>query len=542
MSFLDDAWKDLKNGAEDSWKGLKNSVEDLGSWIDKTINDIIPGGWTTLGEAAISFTPLGVAGAAGLGALSGATHGFKKKGFDLTGAIMGGISGYGVGSLASGFTSAGAPGPEMPSGETGWDKAGYTKDADLASRSGMSADEFANQAAQNEPVIDPNATTAPPNPADVEGGVPPAETNFPSGNEVPQTPASNDYTNPNSEMNRAADGSGGSRYMDKVSQAGQGVKNIVGLGPQGLGGVIPAAQAVGAGMGYTAYAGLAMVGLQDKLDKLNQEQQAGNVSNEEYERQKAEIQKAINDAQTAVGQYRYEDDSQTASPQETLYNNQGANQGNRRQSTLYADGGTVDGYNTPDTMMAGGITNSLNFGQGGQMPAYGLGGIIKDEFVDPAISAVTDWLNRDEQAKAQAQAQAQAAAKPMKDYKYEPVPSTEPSSQNNYMGPLLYAQKKSGLGGYGGADHYAQGGQARFLSGGGDGMSDSIKATIDGHQEARLADGEFVIPADVVSHLGNGSSKAGANQLHAMMDRIRKARTGNPKQGKQINPMKFMPA
>ena len=180
------------------------------------------------------------------------------------------------------------------------------------------------------------------------------------------------------------------------------------------------------------------------------------------------------------------------------------------------------------------------------MPAYGVGGTIKSEFFDPVIDKVNNWFNRDEQARAQAQAQAQAAAeaaaKPMKDYKYEPVPSTEPSSQNNYMGPLLYDQKKSGLGGYGKADHYAQGGQARFLSGGGDGMSDSIKATIDGHQEARLADGEFVIPADVVSHLGNGSSKAGANQLHAMMDRIRKARTGNPKQGKQINPIKFMPA
>jgi hypothetical protein len=81
-----------------------------------------------------------------------------------------------------------------------------------------------------------------------------------------------------------------------------------------------------------------------------------------------------------------------------------------------------------------------------------------------------------------------------------------------------------------------------YLNGPGDGMSDSIKATIDGHQPARLADGEFVIPADVVSHLGNGSSKAGAKVLYAMMDRIRQARTGNPKQGKEIKPNKFLPA
>lgn len=81
----------------------------------------------------------------------------------------------------------------------------------------------------------------------------------------------------------------------------------------------------------------------------------------------------------------------------------------------------------------------------------------------------------------------------------------------------------------------------RFLSGGGDGMSDSIRANIEGTQEARLADGEFVIPADVVSHLGNGSSKAGAKQLYDMMDRVRKARTGNPKQGREIKPTKLMP-
>jgi hypothetical protein len=88
---------------------------------------------------------------------------------------------------------------------------------------------------------------------------------------------------------------------------------------------------------------------------------------------------------------------------------------------------------------------------------------------------------------------------------------------------------------------YAAGGNPRLLKGPGDGMSDNIPATISGRQPARLADGEFVIPADVVSHLGNGSTEAGAKQLHAMMDKIRKARTGNPKQGKQINPKKYMP-
>jgi hypothetical protein len=89
---------------------------------------------------------------------------------------------------------------------------------------------------------------------------------------------------------------------------------------------------------------------------------------------------------------------------------------------------------------------------------------------------------------------------------------------------------------------YAAGGNPRLLKGPGDGMSDDIPATIANKQPARLADGEFVIPADVVSHLGNGSTDAGAKHLYAMMDKVRKARTGNKKQGKQIKPAKFMPA
>jgi hypothetical protein len=76
----------------------------------------------------------------------------------------------------------------------------------------------------------------------------------------------------------------------------------------------------------------------------------------------------------------------------------------------------------------------------------------------------------------------------------------------------------------------------------GDGMSDDIKATINNEQEARLSDGEFVVPADVVSHLGNGSSDAGAKRLYDMMDKIRQARTGTIKQGREINPERYMPA
>jgi hypothetical protein len=99
------------------------------------------------------------------------------------------------------------------------------------------------------------------------------------------------------------------------------------------------------------------------------------------------------------------------------------------------------------------------------------------------------------------------------------------------------AGARGGLADLGG---YSDGG--RLLKGPGDGMSDNIPASIGNKQPARLADGEFVVPADVVSHLGNGSTDAGAKQLYAMMNKVRQARTGSKKQGKQINPRQFMPA
>jgi hypothetical protein len=82
------------------------------------------------------------------------------------------------------------------------------------------------------------------------------------------------------------------------------------------------------------------------------------------------------------------------------------------------------------------------------------------------------------------------------------------------------------MGGYAGGGYnlgdYSDGG--RLLKGPGDGVSDSIPASIGDRQPARLADGEFVIPARIVSEIGNGSTDAGARRLYAMMDRVQKAR------------------
>jgi len=134
-------------------------------------------------------------------------------------------------------------------------------------------------------------------------------------------------------------------------------------------------------------------------------------------------------------------------------------------------------------------------------------------------------------------------------YSPDVVVPPRPPYQANYSG--MAGAAEGGLmslasGGYasGGKTYnlgsYSDGG--RLLKGPGDGMSDDIPATIGGKQEARLADGEFVVPADVVSGLGNGSTDAGAKHLYKMMDKVRHARTGRKSQAKQIKGEKFVPA
>jgi hypothetical protein len=113
-------------------------------------------------------------------------------------------------------------------------------------------------------------------------------------------------------------------------------------------------------------------------------------------------------------------------------------------------------------------------------------------------------------------------------------PYTDPNNETTTGGGMAQ----------GGIAEMAKGGRAnrpRYLRGETDGMQDRIPSNIDGVQPAKLSHGEFVIPADVVSHLGNGNSDAGAKVLYKMMDRVRHARTGNKKQGRQINPEKFTP-
>ena len=84
--------------------------------------------------------------------------------------------------------------------------------------------------------------------------------------------------------------------------------------------------------------------------------------------------------------------------------------------------------------------------------------------------------------------------------------------------------------------------EGKYLAGASDGMADQVPASVDNVEPAALSDGEYVIPADVVSHLGNGNSDAGAKVLDEFLLKVRKERTGNDKQGKQIDPNKLLPA
>jgi hypothetical protein len=154
-----------------------------------------------------------------------------------------------------------------------------------------------------------------------------------------------------------------------------------------------------------------------------------------------------------------------------------------------------------------------------QMAGYAGGGSVKPQYTTKGKLAAMDPWTR---AGAEYQNAAYQAQSPV-------APTAAPT------GPTLGQLNLSG----GRLGSYSDGGH--MLKGPGDGMSDSIPATIGGKRPARLADGEFVVSSDVVSGLGNGSTEAGARQLYKMMDRIRQARTGTKKQGKKINPEKFLP-
>ena len=259
-----------------------------------------------------------------------------------------------------------------------------------------------------------------------------------------------------------------------------------------------------------------------------------------------------------LSKYRLSDDFQagSANPQDFQYT-----------PRRYAAGGIM---NTAPVQAMSDQNNSLGYQQamaatGGQISNFAKGGSLSDSITQyqkmldgkaqaaPARSAdVGIYYDQDPDTRYQdalTAAQIRQAKVNQRAY-VSPPAAKRPTPMGQLQMASVKPRKQSGgddvEAARGGIMHsslggYAAGGNPRLLKGPGDGMSDNIPATINGRQPARLADGEFVIPADVVSHLGNGSTEAGAKQLHAMMDKVRSARTGNKKQGKQIKPQKYMP-
>jgi hypothetical protein len=205
--------------------------------------------------------------------------------------------------------------------------------------------------------------------------------------------------------------------------------------------------------------------------------------------------------------------------------------------------GDTGGYNKPVPKMEM-VREQIQYNDPNRRP----GEAGRQYFTDPQFAAQGDTAGAQTAADAQV-AGIQAA--------YQPRPAPAP---NPYAGKMKMAynppvadtstadaqaaalpQIPNKLTSQGGIP-MAQGGIAdagRYLQGKTDGMADEIPSSIDGEQPAALSHGEFVIPADVVSHLGNGNSDAGAQKLYEMMDRIRQARTGTTEQGKEINPDEF---
>ena len=212
---------------------------------------------------------------------------------------------------------------------------------------------------------------------------------------------------------------------------------------------------------------------------------------------------------------------------------------------LTADGGAAEGFFNSDLVsgaLQGAATSGLNQFFQPDIPKVGYQGKI------PELQAVRERVPMQQPTEGQpARRPGSAGRRYFSDTQFAerpdtPTPTVEEAraraqAQAQQLGQAQNPQAPQGMA----AGGIASAHNGYYLGGKTDGMADDVPASIDGKQEARLSDGEFVIPADVVSHLGNGNSDAGADQLHGMMNNVRMERTGNPEQGKQIDPNKFMP-
>jgi hypothetical protein len=170
---------------------------------------------------------------------------------------------------------------------------------------------------------------------------------------------------------------------------------------------------------------------------------------------------------------------------------------------------------------------------GGQVPSYGFGGFLGDAVSD--IGSQVGHLFKGGSGDF-------GNVGPMLEGAQAPAGTRYDPETKQYV-PINPQQTQMAMGGITSLGGYSDGG--RLLRGPGDGVSDSIPAQIGNKQPARLADGEFVVPARIVSELGNGSTEAGAKQLYKMLDRVQNARgktTAKGKVAKNTNAAKLLPA
>jgi hypothetical protein len=219
-----------------------------------------------------------------------------------------------------------------------------------------------------------------------------------------------------------------------------------------------------------------------------------------------------------------------------------------RDYTTAAEGGIMKAYQTGGPVERMSQMNTAMNPQGGLYPQ---GMIDKTQYAVPTQRPVSSEMVMDtpgyERSNPMLMAEGGIAGM-LEDAKYQgltPEAYQQIYGRGNAIEEMQKALKEGKMinmadGGISSLGGYSDGG--RMLKGPGDGMSDSIPGVIAGKQPARLADGEFVVPADVVSHLGNGSTDAGAKQLYSMMDKVRKARTGKKKQAPAVKANRYMPA
>jgi hypothetical protein len=535
----------ISQGISKGFQGASNFIDQGLVGLDKVVGKTIPGGWGTLGMAAASFVPgMTPAMMGGLGGLTGS--GVLRKGgnFNLQGAIMGGAMAYGAANLSSGLQSAGGGGAEAVANAAGGTAPGAATAEGIASQiasqtgTAVSAAPGSQAAMLAAQVADmgvagannvASALTAPTTGVGIGSQL--MAGNFGNAmNQIGQNISGGFNNAVASGQNLLGKATTGSTYEDlargygqNLKAAGRGITNLSGLGDGGLQGAKEAAKAF-AGSGATmsntlvpiAVGGMGLQAIEEQRNALQDQLNANAISQGEYNTKLAEIERQATVARNAVASNPFSTNpNRTYQKQDTLYGSPSEDEtlytkSPSSEATLYATGGAV---NAPDDQT--------------RMP----GGSPMTNFTPNSLGILSQT--------SAAQTMQSTAQTPYNTY-----------SSAGYSGP----SGSSGLGSVGGSSNgafplegqygivkMAAGGMTpRFLSGGGDGMSDDIPARIEGKQEARLADGEFVVPADVVSHLGNGSSKAGAKRLYSMMDKVRHARTGNKKQGKQINPDEFL--